>query len=145
MPLTSRRRLRRPVSAAPESFHRCDRFERLAAWTVRLTGGRHGFWAAVLMYLAWAASGPFFGFGEAWRTLFFLATSSVTFLTVFLARNAQIRSSKALHLKLDELIYAANKADNALIEAENFAETALDQMRERNRGVATYAHPRSDA
>ena len=144
MPLTSRRRLRRPLQAAPASPP--VRPLRAAGGMDRPgDGGRHGFRVALLMFLGWAASGPFFKFGEAWRTMFFLATSSVTFLTVFLARNAQIRSSKALHLKLDELLYAVNKADNGLIEAEDLAETELDQIRERNRTVAMSLHPRSGA
>jgi low affinity Fe/Cu permease len=113
--------------------HRVDHFERLAAWAVRVTGGRWGFRVAAMMFLAWGMSGPYFDYCEVWRMTFFIGTSSVTFLTVFLARNAQIRSSKAVHLKLDELIYALKKADNELIESEDLTERELDQMRERHR------------
>ena len=81
-------------------------------------------------------SGHYFEYGEAWRLTFFMGTSSVTFLTVFLARNAQIRSAKALHVKLDELIFAVKRADNGVIESEELAETELDKMRGRYHRLA---------
>jgi low affinity Fe/Cu permease len=125
---------RRPPYFAPIApGERSDHFEQLAAWTVRATGGRWGFRTALLLFLGWALSGPYFDYSEVWRMAFFLGTSSVTFLTVFLARNAQIRSSKALHLKLDELIYALKKADKELIESEDLTEKELDWLRERHR------------
>ncbi len=111
----------------------CDRFDQLAAWTVRVTGGRRGFHLALLAFLAWGASGLYCQFCEAWRTTFFVGTSSVTFLTVLLARNAQIRATKAMQLKLDELIYALERADNGLIESEDRTEKELDQLRGRRR------------
>lgn len=115
---------------------RCDRFERLAAWGVRATGGRWGFRIALTVFLAWALSGHYFRYSEAWKFCFFMGTSSVTFLTVFLARNAQIRSAKALHVKLDALIFAVKRADNGVIESEELAETELDRMRGRYRWLA---------
>jgi low affinity Fe/Cu permease len=92
-----------------------------------------------MAYIAWAMSGPYFDFSEAWRFSYFMGTSTVTFLTVFLARNAQIRSAKALHVKLDELIYAVKRADNGVIESEELTETELDQIRGRYHRLAQAA------
>ena len=142
MPRTFRHRFRHPHHLGIEHSppHHRDRFEQMAAWTVRATGGKMGFRVAVLAFVIWAVSGPYFRYSEAWESVFFLVTSGVTFLTVFLARNAQIRSSKALHLKLDELIHAINKADNRLIESESLAERELDMMRERYRQSPPCGH-----
>jgi len=136
MPASVSSRVRRLPEPRPFDRSRCDRFERLAGWTHRATGGRWGFRVAVVVYVAWAMSGQYFAYSEMWKLAFFIGTSTVTFLTVFLARNAQIRSSKALHLKLDELIYALKKADNGLIESEELTEWELDSMRERHRRLA---------
>ncbi len=92
-----------------------------------------------MIYVAWAMSGYYFDYSELWKFSFFMGTSSVTFLTVFLARNAQIRSAKALHVKLDELIYAVKRADNGVIESEELAESQLDQMRGRYHRLAQAA------
>ncbi len=122
-------------------WHRpsCDRFERLGAWAFRTMGGRWGFRVASMVFIAWAMSGHYFDYSEAWKFSFFIGNSSVTFLTVFLARNAQIRSAKALHVKLDALIYAVKRADNGVIESEELAETELDRMRGRYHRLAQAA------
>ncbi|MGB2609657.1 MAG: low affinity iron permease family protein, partial [Isosphaeraceae bacterium] len=59
---------------------------------------------AALLILVWAAAGPYFRYHDSWTRTFTVVTSSVTFLLVFLMQNAQNRESKAVHLKLDELI-----------------------------------------
>ena len=113
-----------------------DRFERLAVWTVHATGGRWGFRLAMLAFVAWVASGPYFQYHQSWSTTFSLVTTSVTFLLVFLIQNAQNRESKAVHLKLDELIYAAKNARNELIHIEHLTEEQLDLLGERYRRLA---------
>ncbi len=101
----------RPRHPGPcDPLPRGDRFERMAAWTVHATGGRWGFRIASLGFLAWVASGPYFNFHPSWSSAFSLATTSVTFLLVFLIQNSQNRESKAIHLKLDELLYAAKNS-----------------------------------
>lgn len=122
-------------------WHRtsCDRFERLGAWAFRTMGGRWAFRIASMVYLAWAMSGHYFHYSEAWKFSFFIGNSIVTFVTVFLARNAQIRSAKALHVKLDELVYAVKRADNGVIESEELAESELDRMRGRYHRLAEAA------
>jgi low affinity Fe/Cu permease len=118
--------------------HPCDRFERISIWAVRAAGGRWGFRAALLLISAWAASGPFFRYHESWTTTFTVATTSVTFLLVFLIQNAQNRESKAVHLKLDELIYAAKNARNELIHIEHLTEEQLDHLGQRYSRLAAH-------
>ena len=62
---------------------------------------------------------------------FLVVTSSVTFLLVFFIRHVQNRESKAVHLKLDELIYAANNARNELINIEHLTEEQLEHLGRR--------------
>ncbi len=110
---------------------RSARFERMSAWTVRAAGCRWGFRSALLLILGWAASGPYFRYHESWATSFTVVTTSVTFLMVFLIQNAQNRELKAVHLKLDELIFAGKNARNELIHIEHLTEEQLDLLGHR--------------
>ena len=117
---------------------RGDGFERLAAWTVHAAGGRWGFRLATLCFGMWLASGPYFRYHESWSNAFSLAATSVTFLLLFLIQNSQNRESKAIHLKLDELLYAAKNARNELIHIEHLTEEQLDLLGERYRRLAEH-------
>ena len=110
---------------------RRDSFERISLWVVRSAGGREGFFFASILILAWVIAGPFFQFHESWTTSFSIVTTTVTFLLVFLIQHAQNREAKAVHLKLDELIYAAKNARNELISIEHLTEDQLDHLSSR--------------
>jgi low affinity Fe/Cu permease len=47
---------------------------------------------------------------------------------VFLIQNSQNRDSRAIHLKLDELIRCSTDASNALIDAENDDDVRLKEL-----------------
>jgi low affinity Fe/Cu permease len=113
-----------------------DLFGRVAAWTAHVAGGKWAFLLAFGVVLVWAASGPFFAFSELWQLVINTGTTIVTFLMVFLIQNAQNRESKAMHIKLDELLYAARRARNEIINIENLSEEQLDQIRRRYERIA---------
>jgi low affinity Fe/Cu permease len=113
-----------------------DLFTRCAAWATRATGGRWGFLSALAVVLVWAASGPVFHYSETWQLVINTGTTIVTFLMVFLIQNAQNRESKAIHLKLDELILCVRAARNEMIDIEHLTEAQLDQLAERYSKIA---------
>jgi low affinity Fe/Cu permease len=115
---------------------RRDLFTRLAGWTIRATGGRWGFLTALATVVIWALLGPLCGYSENWQLVINTGTTIVTFLMVFLIQNAQNRESKAIHLKLDELILAVNRARNELIDIEHLTEEQLDLIGQRYKKVA---------
>jgi low affinity Fe/Cu permease len=117
---------------------RFDRFERISTWTVRAAGGRWGFSLAIILIVAWGAAGAYFRYHESWTTTFTVIATSVTFLLVFLIQNAHNRESKAVHLKLDELIYAAKNARNELINIEHLTEEQLDRLGRRYSRLAEH-------
>jgi low affinity Fe/Cu permease len=47
---------------------------------------------------------------------------------VFLIQNTQNRDSRAINLKLNELIRAADKARNQMIDIERLTDVELDEM-----------------
>jgi low affinity Fe/Cu permease len=115
----------------PIPVTRRDLFTTAAGWTIRITGGRWGFLTALGAVILWAASGPIFHYSENWQLVINTGTTIVTFLMVFLIQNAQNRESKALHLKLDELIMGVNHARNELIDIERLTDEQLDALAAR--------------
>jgi low affinity Fe/Cu permease len=113
-----------------------DLFCRIAAWTIHATGGKWGFMTALLVVVLWAILGPIFHFSDNWQLMINTGTTIVTFLMVFLIQNAQNRESKAVHLKLDELIRAVSTARNEMIDIENMTEEHLDQLAARYQRIA---------
>ena len=87
------------------------------------------FGLALLVVLAWLASGPLFGFSDTWQLVINTGTTIVTFLMVFVIQNAQNRDSEAVQVKLDELLRATAGAHNALLDLEELEERDLDRIR----------------
>ena len=73
---------------------------------------------AIAVILAWALAGPVFRFSDTWQLVMNTTSAIVTFLMVFILNNAQWHDTRAINLKLDELIRAIEKADNSVIALE---------------------------
>ena len=100
-------------------------FRKFAATAAQALGTSQAFLLAGVVVAIWAASGPFFHFSDTWQLVINTGTTIVTFLMVFLIQATQNRDSKALHLKLDELIRAMAKARTGLVGLENMTEDDL--------------------
>lgn len=103
-------------------------FRKIAQRTAHGVGHPWAFSVALLVVVAWALSGPVFGFSDTWQLVINTGTTIVTFLMVFLVQNTQNRDFHAIHLKLDELIRVNTKARNALLLAEDLTEKELDEL-----------------
>jgi low affinity Fe/Cu permease len=86
---------------------------------------------ALLVLAIWAVSGPLFGFSDTWQLLINTGTTVVTFLMVFLIQHSENKNSRAVHLKLDELIAASHRASNELIDLERSTDEDMDEVHER--------------
>ena len=111
-------------------------FTRIAKGTARFAGRPFTFAAVVLMVLAWAVSGPFFGYSDSWQLTINTATTIITFLMVFLIQATQNRDAEAIQIKLDELIRCQKDAHNALLDLEELEEEDLLRMRENYLALA---------
>jgi low affinity Fe/Cu permease len=92
------------------------------------TGSTPAFIIALGVILAWAATGPLFHYSDTWQLVINTGTTIVTFLMVFLIQRAQNKDSKAVSLKLNEIVAAIEGASNRLIDVEDLSEKELDTL-----------------
>ena len=102
------------------------------------------FTIALVSILAWAVTGPIFGFSDTWQLVVNTGTTIVTFLMVFVIQNTQNRDTEAMQVKLDELIRATEGAYNALLDLEELEENELDRYRDQYHALAASAREAPD-
>jgi low affinity Fe/Cu permease len=88
-------------------------FSKFCAAVSDLAGRPLSFMVAAGTIALWCLSGPIFHFCDTWQLVINTTTTIITFLMVFLIQNTQNRESKAMQLKLDELIRSIDGAHNA--------------------------------
>jgi low affinity Fe/Cu permease len=101
---------------------------RFSAMALSLTGVLVIAGLALVMILAWAALGPTYGWSEGHQLFINTITTIVTFLIVFLIQNTQNRDTKALHLKIDELLKATGGARNSMIDLDRLSDEQLRRL-----------------
>ena len=103
-------------------------FRRFAQRTSQLVGSSWAFMLSVVVIVAWAATGPMFGYSDTWQLVINTGTTIITFLMVFLIQNTQNRDAKAIHLKLDELIKGVAGARTGLVSLEQLSDEDLERL-----------------
>jgi low affinity Fe/Cu permease len=100
----------------------------LEALSVRVTewaGSSVAFGIAAAVVLAWLLTGPLFHYSDTWQLVINTGTTIVTFLMVFLIQRAQNKDSRAMQLKLNEIVAALEGASNRLINVEDLSEDEI--------------------
>jgi len=120
-------------------------FQKFARTVVRTSGHPMAFGLAIGVIVIWALTGPLFRFDNTWLLVINTVATIITFLMIFLIRNAQNRESEAVQLKLDELIRATKEAQNALLDIEELSEEDLDRIKARFERLARKARDESGA
>jgi len=105
-----------------------DIFHDFAKGSADIVGSPWAFFLAILVIIAWLATGPTFAYSDTWQLMINTSTTIVTFLIVFLIQNTQNRDAKAVHLKLDELIHGVKGARNSLINLQNLTDEELEDL-----------------
>ena len=99
-----------------------DMFRKFSHFCSEWLGSPWAFVIAVAVVVVWALTGPAAHYSSNWQLLINTGTTIVTFLMVFIIQNTQNHDSRALHLKLDELIRAVESARDDLVDIENATE-----------------------
>lgn len=100
-------------------------------WSAKMAGNPITFVAALLIIVIWVILGLFIGFDTKWILILDTIATLNAALMVFIIQNTQTRESKALHLKIDELIRATKEARNELIAIEEMEEEEIEKIKEK--------------
>ena len=106
-----------------------------------LVGSTPAFVATVGTIVVWVAIGPFVDFSDGWLLVPSAVASIVALLLVVLLQYSQNRDTRAVQLKLDEVIRAVGEARTDLLRLERLSdqelteiETEFDRLREGDGG-----------
>jgi low affinity Fe/Cu permease len=112
-----------------------NRLERFAGWVTGWAGRSAAFALACAIIVVWLVTGPIFHYSDTWQLVINTGTTIVTFLMVFLIQRTQNKESRAIQLKLNELIAAVEGASNHLIGAEALSESELEVLARHYRAL----------
>jgi low affinity Fe/Cu permease len=116
-----------------------DAFRVFARRASSVLGTAWVFVGAITIIAVWAATGHFYNYSDTWQLLINTGTTIVTFLMVFLIQNTQNRDSKAVHLKLDELIRAIDSARNHLVNVDRLSDEELKALEQQFKRISKKA------
>lgn len=104
-------------------------FDKFSAKVTAAAGSPSAFIAAFLIIIVWGITGPLFGFSDTWQLVINTGTTIITFLMVFVIQQSQNKDTKALHLKLNELIACNKLASNRLIDIEDLTADEVEVLK----------------
>jgi low affinity Fe/Cu permease len=113
-------------------------FDRLATAFGRWMSNPVTFLTVFTLILAWTIAGFFLGFAERWFGAMHMAGPVVTLLLVFLLQHGQAKNTRALQLKLDELIANQGGTRKSTIKSER---RSTQQMKRLERGRPASGDP----
>ena len=105
-----------------------DAFHKFASKSAEAVGSAKSFLAALLLIVVWTTAGPYFGWSDRHQLFINTVTTVVTFLMVFLIQHTQNRDTRALHLKIDELLKATRGARNSMIDLDHLSDQQLMRL-----------------
>ncbi len=123
----------------PKRSRRNNLFESLAHQATDFSGSTTAFMIALFTIVIWLATGSYFQYSDTWQLVINTGTTIVTFLMVFLIQRMQNKDSRAIHLKLNELVAALNGPSNRLIDVEDLGEEELATLSNYYRTLADMA------
>ncbi len=86
---------------------------------------------AIALLIFWCLFGLVIGYDEYWFLIINTIATVNASLMVFIILNTQNRESRALHLKIDELIRTSKDARDELIAIEERTEEELEEIRKK--------------
>lgn len=101
------------------------------SWSAKTAGNPITFVIAIVVITFWLVLGIILGLSDTWLLILNTIATLNAALMVFIIQNTQIRESKALHLKIDELIRVTKEAENELIAVEEKEEEEIEKIRKK--------------
>lgn len=102
----------------------------LARHAPSIVGSTGAFLGILALTLAWLALGPVFDFSDGWLLVPSALASIVALLLVVLLQYSQNRDTRALQLKLDEVMRSQTEARTHLLGLERLSDEELSKIEE---------------
>jgi low affinity Fe/Cu permease len=103
-------------------------WRRIASRAPAAVGNPWTFLVALAVTLAWLVTGPIFDWSDNWILIPATVTSVGAFLLVLLLQYTQNRDTRAVQLKLDELIRSLAEARTEFVRLEQRPDEELGQI-----------------
>lgn len=94
----------------------------------RLASTTGAFVLSMVVVAIWLIVGPYYHFSDTWLITITVITDVIIFVMVFSIQSTQARDSKAIQLKLNELIVADTKARDTFIGLETLTDNELENL-----------------
>ena len=101
---------------------------RIAAHVPGVVGSPWTFLTTLVVIVAWIATGPIFDWSSNWVLWPATVTSVGAFVLVLLLQYTQNRDTRAIQLKLDEIIRSLDSARTQLVRLEHLSDEELDAI-----------------
>jgi low affinity Fe/Cu permease len=101
---------------------------RVAIKIPELVGAPAAFLVALVLVAAWIVWGVFEPFSDTWLLVPSALASVITFLVAFSLQYTQNRDTRAIQLKLDELIRGLGDARTKLVRLEHLSDDELAEI-----------------
>lgn len=119
-------------------------FEKVAQVVTNFSGSTLAFIIAFSTIITWLITGPIFSFSDTWQLVINTGTTIITFLMVFLIQRSQNKDSRAIHLKLNELVASLKGPSNRLVDVEELTEDELEVLHKYYKKLAYMAKREKD-
>lgn len=115
-------------------------FSRMSRTAANIMGSPLALFIAIALTIVWFLSGFFLHFSTQWQLIANTSTTIFTFLMVFLIQASQNQDTRALHIKIDELILSIEEADDDFVAAEKKADTVVTELVHRHEVIDDGEH-----
>jgi len=118
------------VAAAKRKSILTDACRVVARVAPGLIGSTSAFICVLTATVVWLALGPVFGFSDGWLLVPSAVASIMALILVVLLQYSQNRDTRALQLKLDEVIRSVSDARTQLVRLERLSDEELERIEE---------------
>ena len=113
-----------------------DRWNRTAHVITHHAGSKHAFATTVALTVVWAVVGVVAGPGRGWELAVTCGVPILTLLMVIVLQHTQTRDTKAIQIKLNELLLALDGPDDRVVDAGQLGDKELQELHDTHRSRA---------
>lgn len=104
-------------------------------------------WSFVLFFsviIIWLFIGFWVGFSGSWQLILTVSLAIVTFLMVLLIQHIQLRETRSMQIKLDELLKGVEGSRNAYINIQAKPDHHLDMLQKESEEIESKEQDQTD-